>query len=560
MTDSTPAKGIEHKRWRLRRTWVVAFALIVCVGIAGWFWIPVPPPGYEGTVALAWDSPKMLEVKKDHDAILATFRGPDNKDTYEQRTREITALYRKRLSHQEMSGLAESCDSLPVEEVNWNNFQCTLILEMVWTFLKAGDRQSLVTLFSTRFPSDYHFLDIEALLVLHGKAIKDPILILGDAYSKSKVPEVRAAIAQVVRRAFRGSGIRGNNDAEFVQNAMEWYAREKDYLVYNYKYDGSRQIMHLHRNEPLFKRNSSAPDDQTMQSAMLRPHSETPDGKARPLKTATNSIGVKMVLIPPGSFTMGSPESEQGHRANESPQHPVRITKPFWLGAYEITQAEYESVMGKNPSAFSPKGSFAKYVAGLDAKRLPVDEVSWYDAVEFCNRLSKREGLPAFYRLSDAKPKEPWREVEVLGGHGYRLPTEAEWEYACRAGTTTRFSVGEQLDSTQAQIGGRIPVEGQHPTTVGSFPPNAFGLYDMHGNAGEYCSDGYDERYYEDCPIDDPPGPSNRRQVVLRGGGCYSDADCARSAMRFNSYPWNRDGGFRLAGSAEPAAPKPSAR
>ena len=410
---------------------------------------------------------------------------------------------------------------------------------MVWVFLKEGDRDSLVTLFSTRFPSRYHFMEIENLLVRHGEKLKDPVLVLGDAYAKAQIPEVRQAIAQAVRRGFKGSGIRGNDDADFVNNAMQWYAREKDHLVFNEEYGGLQTLdVHFYLEHPLFIRKPSGVEGQSDESKEGQPIPTPPAAQARPLKTTANSIGMKMLLVPAGRFAMGSPEDEKGRNTNETPQHPVRITRPFWLGAYPVTQAEYEGVMGENPSLFSPKGDFATKVAGLDTRRFPVENVSWFDAVEFCNRLSKKGGLPEFYRLGEAKPEDRSRTVEVLGGRGYRLPSEAEWEYACRAGTTTAFSFGAELKENQANFKPMGSLD--CPVAVGSYPPNAFGFYDMHGNVTEFCNDGYDANYYEDCPIDDPPGPSDRHRVVTRGGRFSDDANLGRSASRGNEYPWVR--------------------
>ncbi len=185
----------------------------------------------------------------------------------------------------------------------------------------------------------------------------------------------------------------------------------------------------------------------------------------------TNFTGMKLVLIPPGEFLMGSPESEQDTEVDEY-QHRVRITKPFYLSVYEVTQSEYERVMGENPSWFSSGGSGSgkEKVSDLDTSRFPVERVNWQNAVEFCRKLSE---LPE----------------ERAGGRIYRLPMEAEWEYACRAGTTTPFHFGSELNGSQTNCDGTRPygtsTEGPQlgrTTTVGSYAANAFGLYDMHGN------------------------------------------------------------------------------
>ncbi len=242
-----------------------------------------------------------------------------------------------------------------------------------------------------------------------------------------------------------------------------------------------------------------------------------PDGIAQVQRTMaelpaaiTNSIGMKLALIPAGEFMMGSPDSEKGS-ATEGPRHLVRITKPFYLGVYEVTQAEYERVMGTNPSV----GWLGWLFGPAPDPRKPVDRVSWADAMEFCRRLGQQEGRT------------------------YRLPTEAEWEYACRAGTTTAFHFGSELDGTQANCDGRYPygttIPGPYLETtvsVGSYPANAFGLYDMHGNVCEWCSDCFDAKYYSQSPVDDPPGTTAGVSGVVRGGSWYRSPQFCRSASR----------------------------
>jgi serine/threonine protein kinase len=185
----------------------------------------------------------------------------------------------------------------------------------------------------------------------------------------------------------------------------------------------------------------------------------SPTHAPAPAKLVTNSIGMQLVGIEPGEFLMGSPESDTGAFSDEKPQHRVRITKAFSLGIHEVTQGQYQAVMGETPSSF--KGS----------DDLPVENVSWLDAIKFCNRLSEREQRVAYYRIDGA-------DFEVAGGNGYRLPTEAEWEYACRAGSATVYPFGNDAgnlgehawyDSDSASK--------THP--VGQKRPNAWGLYDM---------------------------------------------------------------------------------
>ncbi len=234
---------------------------------------------------------------------------------------------------------------------------------------------------------------------------------------------------------------------------------------------------------------------------------------------------MKLMPIPAGEFLMGSADAEPGASEDEKPQHKVRITRPFYLGAFEVTQEEYERVMGTNSSFFSAKGHGNDRVKGMDTRRFPAEQVRWLDAVEFCRRLSD---LPE----------------EKKAGRVYRLPSEAEWEYACRAGTTTPFHFGKSLSSKQANFNGNNPF-GDAPkgpflvrtTKVGSYSPNAFGLYDLHGNVWEWCADWYGRTYYRESPTDDPKGPKSGTMRVIRGGEWYGDGRDCRSAFRYADVP-----------------------
>ena len=236
-----------------------------------------------------------------------------------------------------------------------------------------------------------------------------------------------------------------------------------------------------------------------------------------------NSIGIELKLIPAGEFRMGW-TGGGGLTESERPVHRVRITRPFYLGVYEVTQAEYWQVMGTNPSWFSAKGGGKdKIVGSPDTSRYPVEQVSWHEAVNFCNKLSEREGLKPCYRPDGGS---------IPDGDGYRLPTEAEWEYGCRAGTTTLFSFGDKISSAEANFEGTgtdnfyAVVKGkklERTAQVGSYRPNQFGFYDMHGNVDEWCSDWYGMTYYAKSPTDDPPGDSGpgiqgtpRRELEIR--------------------------------------------
>ena len=250
-----------------------------------------------------------------------------------------------------------------------------------------------------------------------------------------------------------------------------------------------------------------------------------------PMEITSPRTGMVLLRIEAGEFMMGSPDSDKDAEGDEKPPHRVRITRPFYLGKYEVTQAEYEAVMGQNPSHFKGK------------PKNPVESVSWLDAVRFCNQLSEPEGLKPFYEISGETVQVPdWN------GTGYRLPTEAEWEYACRAGTRTRFCFGDDGDGLGkfawfgSDAGG-----GTHE--VGQKRPNAFGLYDMHGNVWEWCGDWYDADYYQESPVDDPRGPSRATYRVIRGGCWGNDPRRVRSAYRGGSTPVNRSYylGFRVA-------------
>jgi formylglycine-generating enzyme len=239
-----------------------------------------------------------------------------------------------------------------------------------------------------------------------------------------------------------------------------------------------------------------------------------------PPKTISNSIGMKLMRIPEGKFLMGSPEGEKGRGDHEGPEHEVRIAKAFYLGACEVTQGEYEKVMGTNPSRFSATGGGKDKVKGLKTTRFPVECVSYEDAVKFCKKLSATKG-------------------ERAGK--YRLPTEAEWEYACRGGAKgkTPFHFGNSLSSHQANFDGTRPrgdaAKGpslERTCAVGSFQPNGYGLFDMHGNVDEWCQDWYGEKYYANSPADDPPGPSEGKYRVYRGGSWTDGGESCSSANR----------------------------
>ncbi len=238
---------------------------------------------------------------------------------------------------------------------------------------------------------------------------------------------------------------------------------------------------------------------------------------------------IEMVTIPAGEFWMGSPDADKDAQGDEKPRRRIKITVPFRLARTKITQAEYEQVMGTNPSAFRAGGRFQRQVGDKDTRRHPVESLRWLDAVQFCNRLSERQGLKPYYRLS----KEA---VTVIpNSTGYRLPTEAEWEYACRGTTDTRWYFGDSPGKL-AENAWYAGNSGGMTHPVGEKKPNPFGLYDMHGNVPEWCWDRYDPRYYKTMPRSDPPGPGLGTTRVYRGGG-WNDAAAQTRATARRSLP-----------------------
>lgn len=273
-------------------------------------------------------------------------------------------------------------------------------------------------------------------------------------------------------------------NAEFAQSWSAWLA---------------------HKPEGKNKRYTDWPFD--AQEAAKR-QQETAKALGQPRETFLemgNGLTLKLMLIPAGRFLMGSDPTE-GLDRDESPRHEVLLTKPFYLGAYEVTQAQYVAVMGRGV---------------VTAPTLPATEVAWYEADEFCQKLSKQLA----------------RKV--------RLPTEAEWEYACRAGTTTPYSTGKA--PTLAQANYAIAGNNGRLMPVGSYPPNAWGLYEMTGNVWEWCADWFAD-YSADAQRD-PTGPPTGTARIMRGGGWYTDPWYCRSAYRRPEHAWYgriNDLGFRV--------------
>lgn len=258
-------------------------------------------------------------------------------------------------------------------------------------------------------------------------------------------------------------------------------------------------------------RSASPASDRTIPAPIVAPPREL-------AVELSENVRLEVVLIPAGGFRMGTPDDEPGRDHDEGPRHEVIFHAPFYMGKYEVTQEQYEAVMGQNPSQFK----------GL---RKPVETVSSFEAQEFCERASRRAG----------------REV--------RLPTEAEWEYACRAGSNSPFQTGAVLHASEANIDARSGSAASREESyrgktldVGSFPPNAFGLYDMHGNVGEWCLDFYDPLAYESSTSPAVPFSPTRPERVWRGGAYNDPPRRCRSGNREHYNPGGRDSfrGFRI--------------
>jgi len=256
-----------------------------------------------------------------------------------------------------------------------------------------------------------------------------------------------------------------------------------------------------------------------------------------------NGVKLKMVRIPAKgkTFWMGSPKEEKD-RSDDEEQHEVELSRDYYLGVTEVTQAQYRAIMGTNPSYFRKDGKGADKVAGLNTDDFPVEQVSWEDAKDFCRKVGEK--------LQD--------------GQAYHLPTEAEWEYACRGGASSKDSFPFYLmgGPTSSLSGGQINFDGNNPygdgtkgnylertARCGSFAEsvNGFGLYDMHGNVWEWCEDWYGE--YPKGKVVDPHGPSEGSGRVYRGGSCSDDSVGCRAAFRNAYAPSLRhlNIGFRLA-------------
>jgi formylglycine-generating enzyme required for sulfatase activity len=265
------------------------------------------------------------------------------------------------------------------------------------------------------------------------------------------------------------------------------------------------------------------PATETVASATNRV-TAVPELPVQPLRV--NSIGMKLAAIPAGTFQMGSPDNEPGRRPAEGPQHAVGIRNPFFIGTHEVTVGQFKAfVAATSYPAGTEKGGHANWrEPGFEqTDEHPVVYVSWHDAQAFCAWLSKKEGVQ------------------------YLLPTEAQWEYCCRAGSTGRFCFGDD-DRRLAEFAWYNKNSERKTHPVGQLKANAWGLHDVHGMVWEWTADWFDEAYYANSPKEDPPGPAAGLCRVARGGSFRSSVSDARSARRFWFTPTTRDCiiGFRV--------------
>ena len=273
----------------------------------------------------------------------------------------------------------------------------------------------------------------------------------------------------------------------------------------------------------------------------------------------SQSTGIQLAIIPRGEFMMGSPPKEPGRKPDEL-LHRIQITDTFLLGTREVNQSQYLHVMESSPSHFTPLAEGKSKLQDMDTGTFPVERVSWFDAIDFCNRLSRKDGYPPYYQLAAIVRQENSimsSQVSIQGGNGYRLPTEAEWEYACRASTTTRFHFGFNAmkranliarSPTVYGSGGKLYSLGR-TTATGTYPPNGFGLFDMHGNVAEWCWDWYDKDHYSRSLPRNPAGPRQGVHRVVRGGSWLVNESSSRAASRFYLTPRDHKYfvGFRVA-------------
>jgi len=245
-----------------------------------------------------------------------------------------------------------------------------------------------------------------------------------------------------------------------------------------------------------------------------------------------------MVQVLAGSFTMGSLNNND---IMAQPPHQVTLTQGFYMGIYQVTQEQYQAVMGSNPSRFQGPGNLP--ALGEEQSRRPVERVSWYDAIEFCNRLSMLEGLDPVYSLNGSTDPSTWVPQGTewntmamnMNANGYRLPIEAEWEYACKAGTDMVFNPAWDGSNTYTAPGWYNTISDDKTHEVGKRTANNWGLHDMHGNVLEWCWD-WASLYTSEAKID-PIGPDTGTARIMRGGSYYQSSMDLRVASRPNTLP-----------------------
>ena len=260
--------------------------------------------------------------------------------------------------------------------------------------------------------------------------------------------------------------------------------------------------------------NQKAPLQEENQSQVIEDKKKTKSTVIS--KNFTNSIKMEFSLIPPGEFVMGALPTDKDANDDESPIHKVRITKSFYISKFLTTQGNWKSIMNNNPSFFKKLGDDN-----------PIERVSWYLIQDFIKRLNEKEKL---------KPKE-----------GYRLPTEAEWEYVCKAGSSTKYYHSNKSDLLE-EYAWFSYTSNRSTQVVGTKKPNAFGIYDMLGNVREWCHDWYDPKYYQKSPVNDPQGPAKGEFKTMRGGSWYCVPRLTRTTQRYHHIPSSKSFliGFRL--------------
>jgi len=351
-------------------------------------------------------------------------------------------------------------------------------------------------------------LSVEPPPVTSGPApsVRPSVKPLAAAKRRSFADKIRLIVAKEQTEQQAAAQSEADRQAAFLASSATLLHQQFDVQNYSLAYG---TVNFLLRSDP-----------KNAEYLEVRKFLEQPDKQGRP--RAEDAFGGRFALIPPGEFLMGSPADEEGHREDEY-QHRVRITQPFYMGLHPVTVGQFKRFV--DATRHKTKASWRNPGFAQD-DRHPVVNVWYDDVVAFC------------------------QAIEKISGNRYHLPTEAQWEYAARAGTTTPYWCGNSIDPQHATF---------HPTHKGTtpvdkYPPNPFGLFDVHGNVWEQCRGYYDAQYYYDSPVDDPPGPAKASSPVLRGGGWINDGEFCRSASRSGFTPGGRGGGygFRLAAVQAP--------